>query len=174
MNRQQQAAIIWSRLPNLKTRRGQKTSASDRAYRLNTSQLSIWTGFEQEVRLGTAPVLGNPINFVPPVPPNEHYVVAAESGTSARIVENIFQAVGAVFEAQGFNLRFGDSPARSNVQFGVIPDAMIENLQDPGRALVVGEVKTPWTRNLGRMRDRAIARLLGIPILQTVIPRDQC
>lgn len=73
---------------------------SDRAYKLHTSQLSIWTGFEQEVRQETASVFGNPIDFVPPILANEHYVVATESGTSARIVENVFQAIGAVFEAQ--------------------------------------------------------------------------
>jgi hypothetical protein len=165
MNRQQQAAIVWSRLPDLNTRQHHKTARSDRAYKLQTSQLSNWTGFEQEVRQNTASVIGNPINFVPLVPANENYVVATESGTSARIVENIFQAIGAVFEAQGLDVRFGDSPAGASVQFNSFPDAIIENLQDPGRALVVGEFKTPWTRQLDRMRNLEIAQLLGISIL---------
>jgi len=95
MNQQQRAAIVWSRLPNLNYRQLDKTRKSDRAYKLHTSQLSIWTGFE-EVRQETASVFGNPINFVPPVLANENYVVATESGTFARIVANMFQAIGAV------------------------------------------------------------------------------
>jgi hypothetical protein len=51
---------------------------------------------------------------------------------------------------------------------------MIENLQHPGRALVVGEFKTPWTKYLDVMTDDVLAELLGIPILQTVIPRYRC
>jgi hypothetical protein len=173
MDQQQQAAIVWSRLPDLNIRPCHQTSRSDRGYGLHTSQLSIWTGFEEGVRQDTASVFGSPINFVPPVPANEHYVVATESGISARIVGNIFQ-VGAVFEAQGFNLRFRDSPAGSSIAFDECPDAVIENLQAPGRALVVGEFKTPWTRDLDRMTDYDLALLLGIPVLQTEIPRYRC
>jgi hypothetical protein len=130
--------------------------------------------FEREVRQDTASVFGHPTNFVPPVPANEHYIVTTESGTSASIVQNIFQEIGAVFEAQGFNLRFGDSPTGSSVAFNVYPDAIIESLQDPGRPLVVGEFKTPWTRNLERMTSFDLAQLLGIPILQIAIPRARC
>ena len=72
--------------------------------------------------LGIRPILSNKF------PPTKHYVIAVESGTSARIVENIFQAAGAVFEAQGLNVRFGDSPARQDIRFATIPDAIIENL----------------------------------------------
>jgi hypothetical protein len=86
-------------------------------------------------------VFGNPINFVPPVPANEHYVVARNLVPLPE-VENIFQQIGTIFETQGFNLRFRDSPARSSVVFNVYPDAIIKNLQDPGKALV-GEFKTP-------------------------------
>ena|ERR1700728_1834487 len=128
MNQQQRAAIVWSRLPNLNIWQGPKTAKSDGVYKLHISQLSIWTGFEREVRQETASVFGNPTNFVQQVPANEHYVIAVESGTSARIVENIFQAAGAVFEAQGLNVRFGDSPARQDIRFATIPDAIIENL----------------------------------------------
>jgi hypothetical protein len=174
MNRQQQAAIVWSRLPDLNTRPGHKSKKSDRVYTLLTSQLSIWTGFEQEVRQETAPIFGNPINFVPPAPANEHFVVARESGVSARIVENIFQTVGAVLEAQGLDLRFGDSPAGRNVQSNTVPDAMIENLRAPGRALVVGEFKDPWNRVLDATPAHLLAKLLGISILQTVVPRYRC
>jgi len=174
MNRQQQAAIVWSRVPDLNLRQADKTGKSDRKYMLLTSQLSTWTGFEEQVRQGMASVLGNPVNFVPGVLANEYYVVASEAGTSARIVENYFQAIGAVFEAQGLNLRFGDSPAGSSTAFKTYPDAIIENLQDPGRVLVVGEFKTPWTRRLDVMAEDKRAELLGIPILQAVIPRDRC
>lgn len=174
MNRQQQAAIIWSRLPDLNLRQHFKTGKSDRPYCLDTSQVSTWTGFEQEVRRGTASLFGNPTNFVQPVLANEYYVVATEAGTSARIVENIFQAIGPVFEAQGLNLRFGGSPAGPMVAFSTYPDAIVETLQAPGRPLVVGEFKTSWTRALDVMTDDMLARLLGIPILQTVIPRDRC
>ena len=100
MNQQQRAAIVWSRLPDLNFRQLDKTGKSDKAYKLHTSQLSIWTRFEQEVRQETASIFGNPIDFVPPVLANEHYIITTESGTSARIVENVFQAIGAVFEAQ--------------------------------------------------------------------------
>ena len=126
-----------------------------------TTQLSNWTGFEQEVRHGTAPVFGDPIGFVPPVPANEYHVVATESGVSARFVENISQVIGAVFEAQGLNFRFGDSPAGPDVRFTTKPDAIIEDLRAPGRALVVGELKTPWTRPLDVMPDTELAQLLG-------------
>jgi hypothetical protein len=128
MNQQQQAAVVWSRLPNLNFWQGRKTKKSTRHYKLHVDQVSIWTGFEQEVRQETVSIFGNPTNFVLPVPANEHYVVATESGTSARIVENIFQAAGAIFEARGYNLRFGDSPAGSSVASNTYPDAIIENL----------------------------------------------
>ena len=123
-------------------RQGPRTADSNRIYKLHTSQLSIWTGFEQEVRQETASVFGNPTNFVQPVLATEHQVVATESGVSARMAENISQAMGTVFEAQGLRLRFRDSPAGSSTAFGAIPDVMIENLQNPGRPLVVGEFKT--------------------------------
>ena len=71
---------IGSRLPDLNFRQSHKTVRSDRAYKLHSSQVSIWTGFEREVRRETAPVLRNPINFVPPVLANEYHVVATESG----------------------------------------------------------------------------------------------
>src|SRR5271154_6114889 len=148
MNQQQQATVIWSRLPNLNIRRRHRTRRSDRLYKLHTSQVTIWAGFQQEVRQETASVFGNPVNFVQPSLATEHHIVATESGVSARIVQHISQAVGAVFEAQGLSLRFGDSPAGSSVAFGAYPDAMIENLQTPGRVLVVGEYKTPWARHL--------------------------
>jgi len=174
MNNQQQAAIVWSRLPNLNFRQADKAGPSDRNYKLLTGQLSLWTGFQEEVRRETASLFGSPANFVQPILAGENYVVATESGTSARIVENVFQAIGAVLEAQGLNLRFGDSPAGSSIAFNVFPDAMVENLQDQGRALVVGEFKTPWTKHLYTMPPHLLARLLGIPILQTVTPRDRC
>ena len=129
---------------------------------------------DTEVRQETASVFGHPTNFVQPVLATEHHVVATESGVSARMAENISQEMGSVFEAQGLSLRFGDSPAGSSVAFGAYPDAMIENLQTPGRVLVVGEDKTPWARHLDTMTDVALAELLGIPILQTVIPRYRC
>lgn len=158
----------------MNTRRGNKAGRSDRAYKLLPSQLSIWTGFEREVRQETAPVFGYPINFVPPALTNEYHVVATEAGVSARFVENVSQAIGAVLEAQGLGLRLGDSPAQSDVQFGTYPDAVVESLQAPGRPLVVGEFKTPWTRPLDRMSDLQLAGLLGILILQSVIPRYRC
>ena len=159
MNHQQQAAIVWSRLPDLNIRQSHKTARAARPYTLHIAQLSNWTGFEQEVRQGTAPIFGNPIGFVPPVPANEYHIVATESGISARFVENISQAIGAVFEAQGLNFRFGDSPAGQDIKF------TIEDLQAQGRALVVGELKTPWTRRLDNMPDDQLAQLLGILIL---------
>jgi hypothetical protein len=70
--------------------------------------------------------------------------------------------IGAVFEAQGLDLGFGDSPAQSSIKFDAHPDAIIENLQAPGRPLVVGEFKTPWTRHLDTMSDVQLALLLGI------------
>jgi hypothetical protein len=103
-------------------------STADRVYKLHISQLSYWTRFGEKVRQGTASIFRNPINFVPPVLANDHYVVATESGVSARTVENIFQAIGAVFEAQGLNLRLRDSPAGSSIAFNAYPDAIIENL----------------------------------------------
>jgi hypothetical protein len=154
MNHQQQSAIVWSRLPDLNLRQSHKTARAVRPYELQTTQLSNWTGFEQEVRQGTAPVFGNPVGFIQPVPPNEHHIVANESGVSGRFVENVFEALGPVFEAQGLNFRFGDSPA-----------AIIEDVQAPGRALVVGEFKTPWTRHLDTLTDVQMAKLLGILIL---------
>jgi hypothetical protein len=166
--------MIWSRLPDLNIRQGPKTRDSIRGYMLQTSQLSIWTGFEQEVRQETASVFGHPNNFVQPALATEHHVVATESGVSARMAENISQAMGTVFEAQGLRLRFGDSPAGSSTAFGAIPDVMIESLQNPGRPLVVGEFKTPWTKYLDTMADDVLANLIGIPILRTVIPRYRC
>jgi hypothetical protein len=174
MNQQQRAAIVWSRLPDLNTRRGKKTTKSDRRYKLLTSQLSIWTEFEREVRQETAPVFGYPINFAPPALANEHHVVATEAGVSARFVENVSQAIGAVLEAQGLGLRLGDSPAQSDVKFDAFPDAIIESLQAPGRPLVVGEFKIPWTRRLDTLSADQLALLLGISILQSVIPRYRC
>ena len=173
MNRQQQAALIWSRLPDLNIRLRFKTGRSDRPYELHTNQLKEWPGFKDEVRRDTASVFGNQIQFVPPVIASEQHIVATEAGTSARIVANMFQEIGGVLEAQGFNLRFGDSPAGPRLAFSAIPDAIIETLQDPGRPLVVGEFKTPWIRELGTMQPGPRAELLGIPI-QTVIPRDRC
>ena len=163
--KEDQATIVWSRLPDLNIRQSHKTERAGRPYKLHITQLSNWTGFEQEVRQGTAPVFGNPINFVPPALANEYHVVATESGVSARFIERVSQAIGAVFEAQGLDLRFGDSPAKSDVKFDAYPDAIIESLQAPGRPLVVGEFKTPWTRRLDRMSDIQLAALLGIPIL---------
>jgi hypothetical protein len=174
MNRQQQAAIVWSRLPDLNFRRSHKTARASRPYELQIAQLSNWTGFEQEVRQGTAPVLGNPIGFVPLVPANEYHIVATESGISARFVENVSQAIGAVFEAQGLNFRFGDSPAGQDVKFTTKPDVIIEDLRAQGRPLVVGELKTPWTRRLDRMPDGQLAQVLGILTLSIVIPRYRC
>ena len=171
MNHQQQAAIVWSRLPDLNFRQSHKTARAGRPYELHITQLSNWTGFEQEVRQGTAPVLGNLIGLVPLVPANEYRV---ESGISARFVENISQAIGAVLEAQGLDFRFGDSPAGGDVKFTTKPDAIIEDLRAPGRALVVGELKTPWTRRLDSMPDDQLAQLLGILILYIVIPRYRC
>ena len=80
-------------------------------------------------------------------------------------LKTFFQAIGAVFEAQGLNLRLRDSPAGSSVAFNAYLDAIIENLQAPGRPLVVGEFKTPWSRHLDRIPEDKLARLLGIPIL---------
>ena len=95
MNRQQQAAIVWSRLSDLNVRRHHKTRKSSRKYKLSTSQLSNWIGFEQEVRQKTAPVFGSPTNFVAPIPPAENFAVGRESGVSARIIQNMFQETGA-------------------------------------------------------------------------------
>lgn len=162
MNNQQQATIIWSSLPHLNFRQTHKTGRATRPYELQSTQVSEWTGFADEVRRGTAPVWGNPIGFVPPIPANEYHIVATESGVSARFVENISQTLGRVFEAQGFNFRFGDSPAGEDIKFATIPDAMIEDLRAQGRALVVGEFKTPWTRPLDLMPDDELLQLLGI------------
>ena len=174
MNHQQQAAIIWSRLPDLNFRKSHKTARAGRLYELHIAQLSNWTGFEEEVRQGTAPVLGNPTGFVPLVPANEYHIVATESGISARFVENISRAIGGVFEAEGLNFRLRDSPAGQNTKFTAIPDAIIEDLRAQGRPLVVGEFKTPWTRRLDRMPDAQLAQLLGILTLSIVIPRYRC
>jgi hypothetical protein len=78
---------------------GPETADSNRGYRLHTTQLSIWTEFEQEIRQETASVFGNPTNFVQPVLATEHHVVATESGVSARMAENISQAIGTVCHA---------------------------------------------------------------------------
>ena len=85
MNHQQQAAIIWSSLPNLNFRQSHKTGRAARPYELQSTQVSEWTGFADEVRQGTAPVWGNPIGFVPPIPANKYHIVATESGVSAQI-----------------------------------------------------------------------------------------
>jgi hypothetical protein len=87
---------------------------------------------------------------------------------------SVYRPSDAIFEAQGLNLRLGDSPAGSTIAFNTLLDAIVENLQVPGRALVVGEFKTPWTRTLDRMADDKLAQLLGIPIRQTIIPRYRC
>ena len=168
MNQNQQAIVIWSSLPDLNLRRQHRSGQSSREYALTTSQLSDWTEFEQEVRQKTVPVFGNPVNFVAPIPAPEHYIVATESGVSARIVQNIFQKVGTVFEVQGLHVKFGDSPAGPDVALNKYPDAIIEDLRIPGVPHVVGEFKTPWNEHLDRMSDDRLARLLGSSILQTV------
>jgi len=99
MNVQQQRDIVWSRIPDLNLG-GTNRRRPNRRYRLSEAQVLAWVNFEREVRRGTVPTLGQPVNFVYPPLPIQYYVVARESGVSARIVQNVFEALGPVFNTQ--------------------------------------------------------------------------
>lgn len=115
MNQPQQHPAISGRLPNSKLRLGPKARMSGRKYVLHPSQVTHWRNFEQEARQQTIPILVGqaPVQALR----REQFVVAREWGVQARIVENIFQALGEVFSALGRDVRFADGPAGKQVLF---------------------------------------------------------
>ena len=55
----------------------------------------------------------------------------------------------AVYYSLGIKARFGDAAASTDAELGGIPDIVC--LDESGKALMVGEVKTPWRHDLAKM-----------------------
>ncbi|KAL2007244.1 hypothetical protein VTN00DRAFT_8682 [Thermoascus crustaceus] len=89
--RQQQKAILWSRVPGLNL--GGTKRRRDRTGKIPFESSGInWANLEREVR---QEALGNsPCSLLLPI---RYYVVAKENDISARTVESFSQAFGPVF-----------------------------------------------------------------------------
>ncbi|KAN0086909.1 hypothetical protein V8E54_000597 [Elaphomyces granulatus] len=160
MNNQQQAHVIWSRLPDLHCGdRG--TRKARRHYILSPDQIRDWNGFESEIRQRTAAVFGNPTALVPFPPSVEYYSVGNEGSVGGRVVQNIFHELGVVLALQTLPVQFADVQVSQPPQHEprTYPDTTIQSFGAQVR--VVGEYKTPWTTNFDIMEPPNHLKALG-------------
>lgn len=120
-------------------------------------QLGQWSNFEQRVRnfsssssgLGAGP----PVGGVSLPLQREHYRVSNEAGLTGRLIQNVGEIMGDIFEILSLP-EFADTQAGRDVPPGCskdgYPDFIL--LENPRNTCLVAEVKAFWNTDLRNLR----------------------
>lgn len=172
--RHQDRVKIWTRLPDLNTRKNFRTRhPSTSPYKLTLHQLKEWSSFPTDVKneLRAQSPLGEPLKAYKTIHEYMHHRTGSEMCVQAGYVTFVSQAINEAFEKAGLAMRMGDfetgkSSIRGSKIQGRKPDLVIWETKDKTIRVVI-EIKTPWTMEglEGKSRRKFLAARLGIVIL---------
>jgi hypothetical protein len=170
--------LVEDRLPDL--RRGLSSTHHQAWHDIYyVGRLGSWTSFEKAVRKAKVSMQlnGNVLGCTIPNPQQHNYHLSKEqllcgdeASVQARFQQNVGHVMTAVYYSLGINARFADAAASTDADLGGIPDIVC--LDESGKTLMVGEVKTPWEHNLATTwsHDLALRKALGkLSLMRTTL-----
>ena len=135
-------------------------------------QLGQWHGFEHRVRnfsssprgLGEGP----PVGGVSLPMQREHYRVSNEAGLTGRLIQNVGEIMGDIFEILSLP-EFADTQAGKDVPPGCSKDAYPDFilLVNPRNTCLVAEVKAFWNTDLENLDQNDFEAVYGKGLLNT-------
>ncbi|PWY82029.1 hypothetical protein BO70DRAFT_396321 [Aspergillus heteromorphus CBS 117.55] len=166
MNSAQKRAVVYSRVPSLRTNPPWATRyPSLHLARLHRSQIEEWQSFYGDVRQATTNAIGAPpATAAQAAGPMEYYMTGNELGVTGRFGEHVLSRLGPVIESPVPRVVIGDVHCAENAHpiLHDLPDCVVLNIRQ-GHTTVgsVIELKTPWTIDLSNRRTYKFYRVLG-------------